>query len=682
MLSNFTNKLFFFFSILTFICNISIYSQNAVIDSLLIELKSARNDSNKVKLLCQLAWEESNNSSEKCKKHASEAISLSNQINYKQGIGFANNALGVFYNTIGDNQNSIIHYRKANDIWFLLKDSLRIAKSLSNIGNAFADIPIYDSALIYYNKSIDLCLRGKLMKPLSSAYLNIASLEISQNKYDNGIKYLLKCLEIKQKLNDKTGMANVYNNISVIYKEQKNYIKALEYAHQAFTIYTNLNAIEDIGFSEMSIGMINYKLKKHKEAEKYFRLALNHFENSGYKVGIATGYNNLGLIYEERKDYAKAIAYFEKGMKYSSNPIIHDTYLQAATNLISCNNSIGNSKKSKQYIDSANKHLNYGIQKNIIKSLYLGTAHYYFAVNDFKNAFLSLKKHDAIKDSLITEENNALTSEIEARFETKKKELENKELKLENIIKTKENENIVKQRNYIFAFASLILCIIIISLIFYKRIREAKIKIISQQEINTAAFLAEKTERERIAKELHDDLGQKLSVIKMQLSLNQPDVKKASSILDSAIHDVRSISHNLMPENLSKGLVVALENFAEELNYNNQNLKVHLKIDDFVKGKKFSQQQILIVYRIIQEFVNNSLKYANANNVYIDMFNSQNKLHLSLSDDGVGFNIEDALNKKGIGLKNIESRVKQLNGKLKMNSKSDQGTQFNFEFTI
>lgn len=681
MLSNLFNKIYLF--IISFLFSgISIFAQSEVIDSLLIELKSSKNDSNKVKVLCQLAWEESNNNSGKCKTYAQEAISLSNQINYKRGVAFANNALGVFYNTIGDNQNSITSYRKANEIWLNLKDTLRIAKLFSNIGNAFADIPVYDSALFYYNKSINLCLKGHLLKPLSSAYLNIASLEISQNKYDDGIKYLLKCLEIKQKLNDKIGMANVYNNISVIYKEQKKYDKALEYANQAYHIYTSINAVEDVGFSEMSIGMINYKLKKNKEAEEYFALAINHFEKSGYKIGIATGYNNLGLIYIDSKNYNKAITYFEKGMLNSLNPILHDTYIQAATNLISCNNLIGNFKKTKQYIDSANKHLNYGIQKNIIKNLYAGIADYYFAVNDFKNAFLSLKKHDAIKDSLILEENNTLTSEIEAKFETKKKELENRELKLENIIKTKENENIVKQRNYIFAFGALILFIIIISVFFFKRIRETKMKIISQQEINTAAFLAEKIERERIAKELHDDIGQKLSVVKMQLSLSQPDIQKASNIIDSTINDVRSISHNLMPEDLSQGLIIALENFVEELNYNNQSLKVYLKTDTIIKEKEISQQQSLIVYRIIQEFVNNSLKYAKANHVYIDMFSSQNKLHLSLSDDGIGFNIDDALNKKGLGLKNIESRVKQLNGKLKMNSKNNQGTQFNFEFTI
>lgn len=682
VLSICSNRICLSLLVLCLTVSLSTHSQSKVIDSLLIELKSTPNDSNKVKLLCQLAWEEAGKGSEKCKDFANEAIILAKKTNYLKGIGFANNALGVFFNTIGDNRNSVIHYRKAHEIWVKLKDFTRIAKSYSNIANAFADIPVHDSAFIYYTKSIELCLKYRLLAPLSSAYINIASLEITQNKYDDGITYLLKCLAIKEKLNDTIGMANVYNNISVIYKEQKKYENALKYANEAYKLYTQLNAYEDIGFSEMSIGMINYKLKKLDEAEKYFLMALNHFEKTGYKLGISTGYNNLGLIYEEKKNYKKATYYFEKGLTKSLNPILIDSYLQAITNLLSCNNSIGRFNKSKQYVDSAKKHLNYGVQKNIIKNLYLGIADYYFGVSDYKNAFVFLKKHDAIKDSLITEENHELTSEIETRFETKKKELENQKLKLENIIKSNENENITKQRNSVFAFAILIIATILISVLFYRRIREDRLKIISQQEINAAAFMAEKTERERIAKELHDDIGQKLSVVKMQLSLNNPDALKASTIIDSAIKDVRSISHNLMPENLSKGLIPALENLAEELNYNNPNLKVHLKIDAYTMGKAFNQQQAMIVYRIIQEFVNNSIKYAHANNVYIDMFANQNKLNLALADDGIGFNINDALNKNGIGLKNMESRAKQLNGKLKMNSKTNQGTQFNFEFSI
>lgn len=682
MLLAFINRIPFLSVAFCLLTCFSLFPQKKITDSLLIQLKSLSNDSNKVKVLCQLAWEEAKVGSEKCKSYSAEAILLAKKINYLPGIGFANNALGVYNNNNGDNKKAIYHYRKAHEIWVELKNYTYMAKSYSNIGNAFADIPINDSAFVYYTKSIELCHKHNLMGPLSSVYINIASLKITQNKYDDGIIYLLKCLEIKQKLNDKMGIANVYNNISVVYKEQDKYDQALLYAKEAYKVYSELNSLEDIGYSEMSIGMINYKLKNLKEAEKYFLMALNHFKKSNYKIGISTGYNNIGLIYLDKKDYAKAIYNFENGLLYSSSPIIYDSYLQAVSNLLICSNQQGDFKKAKQYVDSANKHLNYSIQKNIIKELYLGIADFYYGINDQKNAFLYLKKYNLIKDSLITEENLALTAEIETRFETKKKELENQKLKLENIIKSKENQNITGQRNFILISSVLALVIILILIIFYKRIKEAKTKIIFQQEINTAAFMAEKNERERIAKELHDDIGQKLSVVKMQLSLNNPDTKKASDIIDSTIDELRSISHDLMPENLSKGIVIALENLVEELNYNNPNLKVHLKIDDLIRRKSFNQQQTLVVYRIIQEFVNNSTKYAHANNVYIDMFGKQNKLNLALSDDGIGFNINEAIDKKGIGLKNIESRVKQLNGKIKMNSKANEGTQFNFEFSI
>lgn len=221
-----------------------------------------------------------------------------------------------------------------------------------------------------------------------------------------------------------------------------------------------------------------------------------------------------------------------------------------------------------------------------------------------------------------------------------------------------------------------------IAIYLFNKIKKSKAALLHQKNISIASFKAEQLERERIAKELHDGIAQKLSVMNMQLSLKEPNIKLATEITKTTIQDVRNLSHNLMPANIKLGLVKSLEILIDELNASITNTKVILTINEKVKQLLFNEQNTLNIYRIIQEFIQNSLKYANASLIEVKLTDSENYLVLTLNDNGIGFNVDEALYKNGIGLNNIKNRVEQLEGKIEMKSSKENGTKFNIRIKL
>jgi signal transduction histidine kinase len=115
-------------------------------------------------------------------------------------------------------------------------------------------------------------------------------------------------------------------------------------------------------------------------------------------------------------------------------------------------------------------------------------------------------------------------------------------------------------------------------------------------------------------------------------------------------------------------LIKAIENMCDEFNYNSFKPKMGISIQKNDSHIQLSQLTISTLYRIIQEFVNNTVKYADSENIHISMDTKNNNLHLTLSDDGKGFDFEKELTNSGIGLKNILERIKQLNGSVEINT--------------
>lgn len=193
----------------------------------------------------------------------------------------------------------------------------------------------------------------------------------------------------------------------------------------------------------------------------------------------------------------------------------------------------------------------------------------------------------------------------------------------------------------------------------------------------------EQNERSRIARDLHDSVSQKLAVMGMHLSLIETTqteaVDNVTTMLQQAIADVRGISHNLYPKDLEKGILPALEHLCEQNNFANHDMGFSLKTDEAVRKAGLAKNIELVLFRIVQELTNNALKYSIATEVYIELGLKDGKIALNVADNGIGFDSAHLENAKGIGLKNMMDRIRQIGGKVDIQSSEGKGTRFIIE---
>jgi len=212
-------------------------------------------------------------------------------------------------------------------------------------------------------------------------------------------------------------------------------------------------------------------------------------------------------------------------------------------------------------------------------------------------------------------------------------------------------------------------------------------KLFEQNKLN-AIVETEERERLKLAGDLHDDVGPLLSSLNMYLSLlnrkqtenKEEIIQNMQEILKDAISSVREISSNLSPHTLFKyGIVAAINSIVDQ----NKGM-VNISFTHDVGDKRLPEIIEIMVFRIIKELMNNTLKYANAKNVFIDLTLFETYLSVNFEDDGVGFDIESKLNNNetGIGLINLQERLKTLKSNYTISSKVGLGFKFSMKVPI
>lgn len=194
----------------------------------------------------------------------------------------------------------------------------------------------------------------------------------------------------------------------------------------------------------------------------------------------------------------------------------------------------------------------------------------------------------------------------------------------------------------------------------------------------------EEKERKRFARELHDGLGAVLATVKMQISgipQKFPEVQasqtyqKAETLIDNACRTVREISHDLMPYVLEQqGLFPAIEDMCQNLSSHH---KIYFNFISYGEESELSDVLKITLYRITQELLKNIIKHAQATDVIVQLTIEENEIILIVEDDGIGF--DPSIYQKGIGIENIQSRAKYLNGSLDIDSTINQGSTFTIQ---
>ena len=557
-------------------------------------------------------------------------------------------------------------------------DKKWIAQGYNDIGIVNLRSGNLDVALKALEKSLNYRKELNNPKDIVSSLAKIGNIYVEQLKYTKAINNFIEACKICEKHNMDAYLGMLYGNIATIYNTLNQSNLALNYAKKSLSIHIATKNEAGFGSCYSTIGSCMADIGLYDSSLIYLEKAKTILYNQGMYNEYCTAINNLGQIHRKFNNSLKGIPYYKEAVKISKE--IGDTlgYVIYETNLAATLIENGNlDEAEKFYKEAIYISKNKKLTENLLK-IYRGAVSLYIYKKDLDEANRYLDLFITLKDSAFSKDFSSQLSEMQTKYEVEKKDATI--LKNELEIERQKKQGAIK--NIIIIISIIILIVILISIVITKKYNRIKQQIKQQQLLNQIAFETEQVERERIAKDLHDSVGQKLSVVKMQLSIKNSDAIATSNLLDEAIQDVRNVSHNLMPADLSKGLITAIENMSDQINLLSHELQVHLNITNPARSSTIEKHQSMLIYRVIQELLNNAIKYAQARNIHINMDCEKNLLKLNLTDDGVGFDVNSLEKKDGLGIKNIKDRVQQMSGNIQLESKNGKGTQYQISIPI
>lgn len=316
----------------------------------------------------------------------------------------------------------------------------------------------------------------------------------------------------------------------------------------------------------------------------------------------------------------------------------------------------------------------------------------YVKKGDYKNAYNLKTQLDAVNQVIRANQNQRLVKDLEIKYETLKKEQEINTLQEDKIIKQAE---IKRQKTIKYAiligFLIVLIPIILLLVVYYQKLQTQSLlskqqEILSQQEVKSllqaqelelanTTIAVQNKERDRIARELHDSIGANIAGIKLQLDANNStNTKPLLDQLDKTYHQVREISHSLIPKEFKEQRFVSL--VKHYINNISKNKSVAITFEAYPEKdlNKIDYKLQSTLLNISKELITNAFKHANATEIdlQISLLADDDSIQLIYEDDGQGFDTKTT--KNGIGLNNIKHRVSALKGTFSINSRLNKGT--------
>ncbi len=632
-----------------------LFSQQVVknIDSLLVELKKAQPDTSKVILYQKIAGHFNVTSLDSAKVFAEKGYLLAEKIGYEDGKWMNLNTLANYYERKTQYPEALELYNQALTIIKKNNNTKGFAVVLNNMGTIYIKKGEYKKALTLLFDALKAEEELNNQNGIAQAYNNIGVVYYYLKNYDKSTKYLTKALETQEKLGNYNGLINGYTNIGAIRIYQEKYKEAIVSYEKALAISTKINDKKNESIELANIGICWVNLKNYTKAEEFYQKSLQLKDSIGDFAGKSRAYINYGEAFFKQNKYDKAKEYLKKGLAIAES---------------------NNLKKEKE------------------TAFYL-LSNVFSKKNDFKNSNEYLRKYIAVKDSIYNESKAKSIAEMETKYQTEKKEKEI--LKQRTLLAEKELQ--VKQRNYMI-FGSLALALIL-GLVGYLLVNQQKLKNRQLKKENQLKVALAKIEtqnklqeqRLRISRDLHDNIGAQLTFIISSLDNLKYGFKdmgdKLSSKLTSiseftgqTIYELRDTIWAMNKENITfEDLQARISNFVDKAKIASRGITFSFSIDSKVdKNHVFSSVAGMNLYRIIQEAVNNSIKYASPSKIEINIFKESDLLVVSISDNGKGFDISQV--EMGNGLTNIKKRARDCNAELSIQSEINKGTTITIKF--
>ncbi len=465
-------------------------AQKQRIDSLQTLLKTAKEDTAKIKNLNALSVLLFDDDAQNSLSLANKALALSQKLNYVNGIATSYFNLAQASKELGDYEKCLRNLKITMTLFNKIKNNPQLGNVLNELGTVYYHKSDYDSAKFYFEKSLEIKKTIGDKQGMASAFNNIAIIYRNKGDHEKALDYNFKALKLREEINDKKGIAGSYTNIGIIYDQQNNYAKAMEYDFKSLKIKEELGNKNGIAKSLDNIGVGYTRLKNYKKALEYNLRALKLREEINDKNGMAYSLTNLGAVYENLKYYDKFLECSIKSLSLREE--MGDKYGIAMS---AVNVGLAYSHKGK-YAEGAKsmiKSLSIAKEigaKELIRDCYKTLALLYEETKDYKTAYDYKSKYVVLKDSMLSEESSKQLNELETRYEKDKKEKQililQKDKSIQDLELGKKQADLKKQR--IFTFSAiivlvLVLCLAFIALRAYRNKKKAHLIITKQKRI-------------------------------------------------------------------------------------------------------------------------------------------------------------------------------------------------------
>lgn len=561
--------------------------------------------------------------------------------------------------------------------------------------------------------------------------LYVQGLNIPQ---DSVVLLFQKNLKDAINLSYELGMADTYSQLSLVYGYQGKYEKSTKAAIEGIKIYEKLNQLDRVAdyYAEMGYAM---KYRDIQKALYYMQKGKNIAEANNFENELKDIYNNYGVLKEIENELDSALFYFNKGLqiKIKLNDTIGIPY--SLSNIAGVYGLKQDFVKSREYFNrSLNQRLKWadslGIAENYtqlgevfmaekkwenavvmmhrslpisISKQYQNLTQYnykklseiYKKVNNADSALYYFEAYSKIKDSIHSVKVQESIAALNIEYETEKKQ--NQILSQRAELAEKDLE--VRRKNtYIYGSLGLAFVLALIGFLLYKQQKLKNYQLKKEGELKSALAKIEtqnqlQEQRLRISRDLHDNIGAQLTFIISSIDnlkfgfteMSEQLRNKLSGIsifTSQTIYELRDTIWAMNKENITiEDLQARISNFIEQAKSASEQTDFSFNMDgDVSENQMFSSLEGVNIYRIIQEAVNNSLKYASAKSIEVNISKGQHKYKIDISDDGKGFDQNIVV--LGNGLNNMKKRSREIGGEIEFLSKIGEGTKVVLEFPI
>jgi len=408
-----------------------LFCQTKEIDSLVL-LLNRPDDTIKINILIEIYTNYENSKITDGKKYLDQAYEITEKIENEKWQAHVNINYGKYYNIIGEFDKSLHYFSKAKEYYQKNNNQTALGSACNNLGVTYEKIGKYDDAMACYIEALSIydVINDSLY--LAKTYLNLGLLHFRQNDFQKCGEFYNKSLEIRIKLNDKAGMALVYNNLGILNYYIEDYDNVTQYFEKAYKTYKELGFLRQQAMALANLAEILNIMGQKDRSLKYYFEALNIerlLENKNEQISTLV---LISEVYLSRNDYQNALKYAEEGLSLA--------------------------KQTKAIPELSNSY-------NVLYQIHKELKNYPEAINN-------LESYKLYNDSLFSESKMKQITELQTKYETKKKEQQIDNLESEKLI----NEmKIKRQRNFSFTLMLGFLLVFLFILVLFRQNKKIRL---------------------------------------------------------------------------------------------------------------------------------------------------------------------------------------------------------------